>query len=45
MSKNKVTVLRRMANHDLIEEYGHRTTAPCDLVVFEIERSKSSTPA
>ncbi len=31
MSKNKVTVLRRMANHDLIEEYGHRTAAPCDL--------------
>jgi uncharacterized repeat protein (TIGR04076 family) len=31
MPKGKITVLRRMANYDLIEEYEHRTVAPCGL--------------
>ena len=38
---NQVTVLRRMANHDLIARYEHETTAPCDLFedrqVFAVE--------
>ena len=35
MTKCRITVLRRMANHDLIEEYKHKTVAPCDLFVDE----------
>ena len=31
MPAGKITVLRRMANHDLIEEYHHQTVAPCNL--------------
>ena len=31
MPRGKITVLKRMTNHDLIEEYKHRTMAPCDL--------------
>ena len=41
MAKGKVTVLRRMANHDLLEKYKHRAAAPCDLFEdgeeFEVE--------
>lgn len=41
MALGKITVLRRMANHDLIQEYQHQTVAPCDLFkdgqVFFIE--------
>ena len=33
MTKCRITVLRRMANYDLIEEYHHRTVAPCDQFV------------
>ena len=31
MAQGKITVLRRMANHDLIKAYDHQTAAPCDL--------------
>ena len=41
MSKGKITILRRMANHDLIEAYQHKTPAPCDRLedgqVFVVE--------
>lgn len=41
MSKGKVTVLKMMANHELIEAYAHRTATPCDRLqegqVFVIE--------
>ena len=31
MSKGTVTILRRMANPDLIARYKHETAAPCEL--------------
>jgi len=30
MSEEKITILRRLAHHDLIEQYQHETVAPCD---------------
>ncbi len=31
MFRGKITVLKRMVNQDLIDEYRHRTVAPCDI--------------
>jgi uncharacterized repeat protein (TIGR04076 family) len=33
MSKGKITILKRMANQDLIDKYQHKTTAPCNSFV------------
>jgi len=31
MPKGTITVLKRLAHHDLIEQYQHETVAPCDI--------------
>ena len=31
MSKGKITILKRMVNQDLIDQYQHQTIAPCDI--------------
>lgn len=31
MSKGTITILKRMANQDLIDQYQHETDAPCDI--------------
>jgi len=31
MTKGKITILKRMVNQDLIDQYQHETVAPCDI--------------